>query len=265
MDGDANDTSGSANGVIQGSPATGSNFVAYSSVGNPNLASTFDQHLRISNASVTSGDNYFSAPFPNYLDSDAFTIEMWMIFDGTAETALFGVFPESASPSSSFTTRLLGNGGISLTTWNSAGTESTYGASGTYFDQVGWNWGGAYNLHSPVSYPLRHIALVRTAESGGNHEWRMYTNGSLKDTATKPATGAFGSNANNRLQIGRSLSGSTYRLAKEAWFDEVRISKGEKYTGSMTPAAPTAPFTDPTSSTKLFCMDSDGNETQLTP
>ena len=127
--------------------------------------------------------------------------------------------------------------------------------------------GGASVWHSSGT-AMRHIALVRSAAVGANSQWSLYVNG----TYLAPGSGSTGIPWGLWPTI--DLGGSDYIWGKQSvaspnggYFNgqlgQIRMTPSALYTGTGTITVPSVPFTQ--SGAKLFAMDDNGIETQLTP
>jgi hypothetical protein len=120
--------------------------------------------------------------------------------------------------------------------------------------------------------PWRHYAFTRTATSGGNSQWDFYFSGQ-KYTGT--AIGGYngGSPLGNWATAdlsgyvcsfgGKWSSGTNWIRNYRGNIDEIAVFKTVEYTGS-TYTVPTEPHgAGGAGATKLFVMDSAGNEVQI--
>jgi len=187
--------------------------------------------------------------FPN---SD-FTLEMWTYqssLSGASSTN--GYMADGPNGSQSPTFAWLGQGS----------------AGGTMLQNP--NVGGSAQYVSFGSYPLaamaintwQHYAVVFDAS---NLSAQMYINGVPQGTAppnrgTLAAPYSLG-NGTTIWRIGNAYQFSLYYPSANTFFDEVRISNMQRYTGTFTPA--TLPFCNVAASSTTACTLSAGNPTPM--
>ena len=262
------DEIGSATASIPQGPEDGGDRYVSGSTGGTGWTG-FGQQLRIDNGTANqkypaSNCNRYIIPNPG-LGTGSFTIEFF--YNPNYSSGTWPVF--SIGRDNTYSSSLqffLSSGQAFLSDFDSsAGTNSGNGRQhqfNTNASPPNFPW-GSYNGAAT------HYAIVREVTSG-SAAWYLYLNGTRY---TSDWQIGFGSNTQVTDYVGDLSLGSKYyyssgyhysHAALSGYFDSLRITKSALYTASSI-TVPTAPFTNPPPTTKLFCMDADGNETQLTP
>lgn len=243
------DSSGNGNnGTVEGVPLTGDEYI------NSIVTGTgFKKSYRIKNYSqALQNGNYVWFPDPGIGTSDL-TIEFFFTKHDTATNQALISFGS-----------LTLDENILLYTGAAASNHMLFYQGLGSGSSLDWNcdWADDSAMH--------HYALVRKVTDSGNAQWDLYFDGVKQ--AFHSGDGSPSGNlpiadiSGGKLYLGRSYGVAPYNYAyalKEGEFDELRVTKSAIYDDDFDP--PDAPFSagGGAAATKLFVMDSAGNETQL--
>ena len=220
LDGNMNDAVGSGGGALVGTPYdTGSQWIS-------GITGGHGSHLRTSNSTSwgSAPTNYATIPDPEF-GTGAFCIEFWHCPSATP-LAWGGIIGTENSGSDQFRIQADYISGSNYVLAISVGTSATISSS--------------YNYKSSALNVLKHYALTRTADSGGNQTWSLYVDGTRVCTDSR-ATINSDTNGNN-FRIGASHQNTHTGLI----FDGLKITKGTTvYSGASLTVPPALPWEVP--------------------
>ena len=110
----------------------------------------------------------------------------------------------------------------------------------------GWRWNTGLLSGTGSRNAWNHVAVVQAGTT-----WNVYTNGVRRFTGTP--TGVM--NVANAITVGHMYNGGIYEGGGDCYFDEVRVSKTQRYTGTSY-TVPTSAFTNDSDTLFLFHADS---------
>lgn len=257
-------------------------FEAASTVGTPSYttgASGFGKRIAVYNSAVyiyqSTNDQWIKFTAPG-VGASPFTAEFFVTMDNTdAYQALIsnaGGLNQS-NQTTGFTT-IFGHFSLSLRAADAGGdtlelwVQPTNSGSNTRVEvQFDPTSGARVSTGAPV-----HVALARTI-SGTDSVWHCWIGGTYmtaNGTTGRTTTGVANLDIDD-WNLGKGFKGTqstwSHTVMKAGYFDEFRVTKGDpSYTVGSNLTVPTAPFTavNPVTVARLFCMDSLGNETQIT-
>ena len=219
------------------------------------------------NTAAGAASEYLTFPDP-VIGTGAFTFECF--FSTDAASSGQALFSEGGNTGNG-----TAYGDVMLELSFGAGTDGKHGFQMFQADVSGnWKyvrWGSTATGHLWDTGAMKHVALVRGPSVSGTSQWSLYLDGDY----IPPNTSSDGSPTDGNV-VTVDMGGQAYSLgtppmltqyAFNGQMDEVQITLSDQLytgtTGNNDYVVPTAPFAGSTI-TKLFAMDSDGNETQLT-
>lgn len=176
-------------------------------------------------------------------------------FYATFNSAEFDVADTSNDWTFEYFVYPLGGGTYHQGGWSN--TSSGFGGLSIYMSDVnmtiysgasggGWRWNSGLLTGTGSRNAWNHIAVVQAGST-----WNVYTNGVRRYTGTPSGT----MNPTNAITVGHMFNGGGYEIGGDAYFDEVRCSTVQRYTGTSY-TVPTSAFTNDSDTMFLFHADS---------
>tara|TARA_B100000929_G_scaffold252688_1_gene213222 strand:+ start:9184 stop:12270 length:3087 start_codon:yes stop_codon:yes gene_type:complete len=205
------------------------------------------------------------------IGTEAFTVEFFVTMSSTTrfQALISNAADLDQTVYSSYTTSF-GNFCLSLDRADAGGDTLELWVQPASGSREGVEFSPTSSARASTNAPV-HVALARTI-SGADSLWHCWVDGTYMDAPGGRTTTGVGDLNFKDWYLGKGFKDSqgtwSHIQMKTGKFDEVRVTKGDpSYTVGSNLTVPTAPFTasSPVTVARLFCMDSLGNETQLTP